>query len=276
MLKVAITGAHSGIGQDLITCLYDQNVSIIALVTPWSTQDGLVQHECVTYLACDLSQTIPDEQALLLEDCDILVHLAWARPKKVINALADNLALYDNIKAALPDEVKTVFMSSVCATPNNPSCYGQAKYGLAKRLDRSKTVEIIAGLVRTTPAMGPYLALENFVCKLHASFKFLPSPQAIVADGDQVMAALEKAVLDFDNCGRFIKAYDPVPIRLNDLIVQILQDKQVTGFPIPVPAGLTVWGLKLVRKILPTVSISDRLITLLTVSPDDLNQRFKD
>ncbi|NVK18535.1 MAG: hypothetical protein HWE30_07575 [Methylocystaceae bacterium] len=276
MLKVAITGAHSGIGQDLIKSLCGKEVRVVALVTPWSKQDGLVQHHCVTYLACDLSEEIADDQASLLKDCDILVHLAWARPKKVTNALADNLTLYDNIKAALSNEVKTVFMSSVCATPHNPSCYGQAKYGLAQCLDRDKTVEIIAGLVRTTPAMGPYLALENFVCKLHGAFKFLPSPQAIVADGGQVMAALKKAVLDFDNCGRFIRAYDPAPIRLNDLIKDILKEKQVTGLPIPVPAGLTVWGVKLVRKILPGLSISDRLITLLTVSPEDLEHRFKE
>ncbi len=99
---------------------------------------------------------------------------------------------------------------------------------------------------------------------------------AVVADADQVMQALEKAVLEFDDCPRLLAAYRPDAIRLNDLIVDILQTKKVSGLPIPVPNGLTVALLYGVRKLLPSLSIADRLITLLTVSPESVAKRMAD
>ncbi|MDV7340867.1 hypothetical protein RYZ26_14770 [Terasakiella sp. A23] len=274
MVKVVVTGAHSGIGQDLIKSVCEKGVEVLALITPWAKQDGLYQKDgSVIYIPCDLQKTVPADIVDQCKDAEILVHLAWARPKDVSKATSDNLDLYQNLTTALPDDIKTVFMSSVCATDVNPSYYGQAKFALAQKMDRSRTVEIIAGLVMSEPAMGPYLALQNFVCKLHGAFKFLPSPMAVVADADQVMQALEKSVLDFDNCPRLVAAYRPEAVRLNDLIVDILKVKKVSGLPIPVPNGLTVAMLYLVRKLVPSMSIADRLITLLTVSPEAVEKR---
>jgi hypothetical protein len=271
---VVITGAHSGIGQELIKRLIPEGISVLGLVTPWCNQAVLHRSgEQIKYVACDLREALGAEIIGRCKDANILVHLAWARPKKSIDALAENRLMFDNIRCALPTGIKTVYMSSVCATSDNPSHYGQAKYHLGLHMGARDKVEIIAGLVRSNPAMGPYLALENFVCKLHAAFKFLPSPAALIADQEQVMTALVKATLDFESCPVFVQAYEVKPICLNDLIVDILKVKKVWGVPIPVPSQIVLGMLYGLRKIFPSISMLDRLITLFTVSPASLAKR---
>ncbi|HHH45301.1 MAG TPA: hypothetical protein ENK49_14305 [Gammaproteobacteria bacterium] len=272
---VVITGAHSGIGQQLIERLAGSSTKVLGLVTPWCNTGGLVLSEQVEYLPCDLREPLPPAMAERCRNGRILVHLAWARPKSTFDAIPDNVKIFNHIRAALPDGVKTVYMSSVCATPANPANYGQAKYHLGQQMDPANTVEIIAGLLRSEPAIGPYLALQDFVCKLHARFMFLPSPLALVARPEQVMDALVNAVLNFDACPRILPAYDPEPVRLNDLIANILAEKGITGIPLPVPTGLVLGLLYLARRLVPGVPISDRLITLLTVSPSELAARIE-
>ena len=273
---MVITGAHSGIGQQLIERLIGEHVSVLGLVTPWCKAPGLLTHgDLVEYVPCDLREPLDDQITQQALDAQILVHLAWARPKNTRDATRDNITIYDNVRAALPDGIKTVYMSSVCATADNPSNYGQAKYHLSQRIGAENMVEIIAGLVMSEPAIGPYLALQNFVCGLHAAFKFLPSPPALLAKPGQVIDALVNAVLDYDNCPRIMAAYDPEAVRLNDLIANILKEKNVAAIPVPVPTGVTVAMLYLVRKLIPGLAISDRLITLFTVSPVSLAKRMK-
>lgn len=273
---VVITGAHSGIGQQLIERLKIENIPVIGLVTPWCDQKGLHEAEnLIEYVACDLSESLSNEIIVRCKNAEILVHLAWARPKKPCDAARDNVVIFDNILKALPTDIKTLYMSSVCATADNPSYYGQAKYHLAQMIATSRRVEIIAGLVKSEPAIGPFLALQNFVCGLHGAFKFLPSPAALVAHPDQVMDALIKGVLDFDSCDPVVIAYDPTELRLNDLIVEILKEKSVWGLPLPLPTKLILWALYMIRKLVPGVAITDRLITLLSVSPDALAKRIK-
>jgi|GEM_PF-6170683 len=273
---VVITGAHSGIGQQLIERLKVENIRVIGLVTPWCDRKGLHEAEnLIEYVSCDLSKALSSEIVARCKNAEILVHLAWARPKKSRDAARDNVVIFDNVLKALPMDIKTLYMSSVCATPDNPSYYGQAKYHLAQTIKTSKSVEIIAGLVRSEPAIGPFLALQNFVCKLHGAFKFLPSPAALVAHPDQVMDALVKGVLDFNSCAPIVIAYDPVELSLNELIVDILKEKSVWGVPLPLPTKLILHVLYMIRKLMPGMAITDRLITLLSVSPEALAQRIE-
>lgn len=273
---VVITGAHSGIGQQLIERLIRARVPVVGLVTPWCPQAGLYAVDgLVEYVPCDLRQAVPRDVIERCAKARILVHLAWVRPKHSADASRYNVTIYDHVRAALSTDVKTVYMSSVCATADNPSHYGQAKYRLSQHIGAANMVEILAGLVMSEPAFGPYLALQNFVCTLHAAFKFLPSPAALVAKPGQVMEALTSAVLQFDACPALVAAYDPAPVRLNDLIRKMLRDKGVWAVPVPVPLRLTLTVLYGVRKLVPGMAISDRLITLLSVNPASLQARVQ-
>lgn len=271
-LRVVITGAHSSIGQQLIKALLENNVHVLGIVTPWADVDGL---HPVKYHKCDLRDSMPQEVSAQCDKADILVHLAWARPSNSFEACSENIAMYTNLMTGLPKNIKTVYMSTVCATSDSKSNYGQAKYQLSQHMNEKKSVEIIAGLLESEPAAGPFLALQNFVCKLHMRFKFAPSPLALMSTSDQVMKALLNSVLNFETCARLVPAYEPQPVRLVDLISGILSKNHISNVPVPVPTELVLSLLFGVRKTMPGWAMSDRLITLLTVSPSSIATRLQ-
>lgn len=274
-LRVVVTGAHSGIGQDLIKRLVEEGATVVGVITPWYKPGALyTSGNRVEYYPLDLRGSLPPEMVECCQDANVLVHLAWVRPNNTFDATADNKLIYGNTRAILPDDIVTVFMSSVCATLDNASNYGQAKFALGQSMPTDRTIEVIAGLVRSEPAFGPYLALQNFVCGLHIRFTFLPSPMALLSSFEQVMEALVHATLNFDTCPRIVSAYDAVPVRLNDLIREILKANMVAALPLPVPTGLALAILYVARRLLPWVAVSDRLITLLTVSPKAVEARL--
>jgi len=274
--RIVISGAHCGIGQELIKVLAPHGSSVLGLVTPWAEMADLAAPEGLTeYLKCDLREPLPPAIARRLQDAEVFVHLAWARPGKSADAVRENINMFSNVQAALPPGIKTVYLSSVCATQDNPSHYGQSKYHLSQILDPDNTVEVIAGLVRSEPAVGPFLALQNFVCTLHTRFYFMPSPMAFMASSQQVMDALSRAVLTFDTCPRLMPAFAPEPVRLVDLLADILTSRGVSYVSLPVPTGLALGVLYALRKVLPSVAIIDRLITLLTVSPEAIAARLQ-
>jgi len=274
--RVVISGAHSGIGQELIKVLAQHGISVLGLVTPWADVAGLASPEGLTeYLKCDLRDPLTHSVAGRLRDAEIFVHLAWARPGKSANATRENINIFSNVQAALPQGIKTVYMSSVCATIDNSSHYGQAKYHLSQIMDPDNTVEVITGLVRSKPAIGPFLALQNFVCTLHICFHFMPSPMTFMTSSEQVMDILSTAVLKFDTCPRLMPAFEPEPVRLIDLLADILTSRRVPYLSLPVPTGLALSVLYTMRKVLPSMAISDRLITLLTVSPEAIVERLQ-
>lgn len=79
MIKSAvITGASGMLGQALIRCLVENDVSVLAIVRPNSKRnDALFSHEKVNILECDLSDLISASEHIK-EDYDAFFHFGWS------------------------------------------------------------------------------------------------------------------------------------------------------------------------------------------------------
>ena len=274
--QVVITGAHSAIGQKLIGRLRHDELHIVGIISPWGKTAGLVIDEArINYIPHDLSMPLDGALLQACRDADCLVHLAWARPNSARKSTERNLRFYDNLKQAIDGDARQVFMSSVCATETNRSYYGQAKYAVAQAMESEQTIEIIAGLVTSSPPSGPYKALGDFVAKTRCRYTFLPSPISLISTEIKVIDALVEAVTALHIRRRIVPAYDPEPILLNALVKKILTDHGKMGLSVPVPSRPALFLLTAMRALLSGVPIIDRLITLLSVSPKDIEERVR-
>jgi len=273
---IAITGAHSLIGQMLVRHLAADRRPILGLVTPWTDTGVLARpHDRVEYIASDLRLGLPITPREQVKACGTVLHLAWARPADPRRAAAENTAILDTLLDAMDSGARLIFLSSVSATSDSPSFYGKSKFAVAERLrSRPNTVEIIAGLMRSDPPMGPYKVLHDTVLKLPLRPVFLPAPTAFLASEDILFAAIDQALAQPTPTGP-VAAFDPATSDLNTVLRDIVRTAGRNPPPVPVPTPLINTLLGLAQGIRPGLAILDRLRTLLGVSKTGVAARLQ-
>ena len=75
--KVVLTGAHSYLGQKLLSHLSSiGGFEVSAFITPWAKEGGLVSGQVIKYVRADLTRSLLDETANLVREADRVLHFA--------------------------------------------------------------------------------------------------------------------------------------------------------------------------------------------------------
>lgn len=171
--KIALTGAHSYLGQKLLSHLSDVGgFDVAAFITPWANEDGLVAGNGICYIKADLTEELSEEAATAAREAERVLHFAWIRGKDEDEVFKNNLAMIENLQQHLSHPDSLVFISSVAASPETLSRYGRTKFKLANILVSDGAIVLVTGLIVDREPKGPYKLLVDVVKKFPLSVRF--------------------------------------------------------------------------------------------------------
>lgn len=263
--KVVVTGAHSYLGQKLLEHL---NVlggfEIAAFITPWASDDGLVNGEGITYHKVDLRQKLPDEAANAVSNADRVLHFAWKRGKVGAAVLDENMKMFENLREHLSKPEALVFISSVAASPETLSTYGRTKFKAANEIAQFGAIVLVTGLIVDKEPKGPYKLLVSVVKKLPFSVRFTKNSVKVypIRTDDFLNGIVTILTQPVD--GGSYRLYPKDPADINDFLRALESRYSRARLPVPVFYGTTMGAMKLFHRtgLLPA-SLGEKLLTFL-------------
>jgi nucleoside-diphosphate-sugar epimerase len=263
--KVVLTGAHSYLGQKLLTYLSEKGgYEIAAFITPWADESGLVTGESIKYFGVDLTNELTDEAAEAVRKATRVLHFAWIRGKGKEDVVEPNLAMIANLQKHLSRPEALVFISSVAASPETLSRYGRTKFRIANKLHEYGAIILVTGLIVDPEPKGPYKLLVDVVRKAPFLVRFTKnSVKVYPIRTDDFLNAIA-VVLDNDIAPGSYRVYPSNPEDINDFLGLIEKKYKRSGIKIPVSYGLSMGALKAGSKVamLPA-SLGEKLMTFL-------------
>ncbi len=171
--KIALTGAHSYLGQKLLSHLIEiGGFDVASFITPWAKDSQLVSGNGIRYIKFDLTQGLSAEAATSVREAERVLHFAWIRGRDEDEVGKSNLAMIENLQEHLSRPDALVFISSVAASPETLSRYGRTKFKLANRLVSDGAIVLVTGLIVDKEPKGPYKLLVDVVKKFPLSVRF--------------------------------------------------------------------------------------------------------
>ncbi len=263
--RVVLTGAHSYLGQKLLTYLSEKGgFEFTALITPWAKEEGLVSGEGIRYLRSDLTKPLDAEAGSAVNTADHVLHFAWVRSGKEDEIMATNLAMIENLQSNLVKHDALVFISSVAASPSTLSRYGKTKFKIANRLREYGAVILVTGLIVDKEPKGPYELLVKVVKRLPFSVRFTKnSVKVYPIHTDDFLDAIE-TVLSVKVVADSYRVYPAEPDDINDFLSELEKKYKRTRLKLPISYGLSMSTLKALRRIhLLPASLGEKLLTFL-------------
>jgi len=263
--KIVLTGAHSYLGQKLLSHLLQiGGFEVAAFITPWAESDGLVSGDCVRYLKADLTQELPEEAANAVHVAGRVLHFAWIRGKNEDEVLESNLTMLANLQKHLARPEALVFISSVAASPNTLSRYGRTKFTIANKLLDDGAIVLVTGLIVDKVPKGPYKLLVDVVKKFPLSVRFTAnSVKVYPIRTDDFLSAIT-TVLNVDLRSGSYRVYPSNAADLNEFLEQLEKKYRRGRLRLPVSHKLSVSslrGMHQVRLLPPT--LGEKLLTFL-------------
>lgn len=263
--KVVVTGAHSYLGQKLLEHLVEEGAfEIAAFITPWSSEDGLVKVDAITYHKVDLRSELTAEAAAAVRNADRVLHFAWVRGKDETSVLSENMKMFENLRKHLSRPDALVFISSVAASPETFSTYGRTKFKAANELLKFGAVVLVTGLIVDKEPKGPYKLLVNVVKKFPLSVRFTKnSVKVYPIRTDDFLNAIETILTQPVTSGSY-RLYPSNAADINNFLKQLEAKHSRARVPLPVSYPLAMGSLKLFHRtgILPA-SLGEKLLTFL-------------
>lgn len=263
--RLAVTGAHSYLGQKLLKFLFEKGgYDIAAFITPWASEDGLFAANGIRYIKADLTKPLDGTAGAEVKAADRVLHFAWVRNGSKEEVLEVNRSMIANLQQHLSRPDALVFISSVAASPKTLSRYGQTKYEIANQLKEYGAIILVTGLIVDKEPRGPYELLVKVVKKLPFSVRFTKnSVKVYPIRTDDFLNAIN-VVLSEEIDGGMYRVYPTRPDDINDFLA-LLEKKHVRGrLKIPVSYGLSMSSLKAAHGIgvLPA-TLGEKLLTFL-------------
>ena len=272
--KVVITGAHSYLGQKLLQHLTDLGgFQISAFVTPWSGNNDLISGPSIEYFKVDLREELKEDAAAAVQAADHVLHFAWVRGKEEEKVLTENLLMFDNLKEHIAEPRKLVFISSVAASPETLSTYGQTKFKAANALSSYGAVILVTGLIVDKEPKGPYKLLVSVVRKLPLSVRFSrDSVRVYPIRTDDFLNAIVAVLTEAVPSGTY-RVYPSDAADINDFLAELERKHPRARLPIPVSYKLSMVSLKVFRRIgLMPAALGEKLLTFLYKDDEYLAQ----
>lgn len=263
--KVVLTGAHSYLGQKLLSHLSTTGgFEVAAFITPWAKDAGLVVGDGIRYLKADLTKPLSDEAADAIRKADRVLHFAWIRGKDEDKVLESNLAMLANLQQHLKRPEALVFISSVAASPNTLSRYGRTKFKIANKLLDDGAIVLVTGLIVDKEPKGPYKLLVDVVRKYPFSVRFTAnSVKVYPIRTDDFLSAIT-TVLTADLASGSYRVYPSNAADINEFLEQLEKKYQRGRVRVPVSHKLSISSLRGMHraKILPA-TLGEKLLTFL-------------
>jgi nucleoside-diphosphate-sugar epimerase len=263
--KVILTGAHSYLGQQLLSHLSTiGGFEVAAFITPWAKDEGLVVGGDIAYVRADLTKTLTDDAARLVREADRVLHFAWIRGKSEDEVLESNSAMLANLKEHLARPEALVFISSVAASPNTLSRYGRTKFKIANKLLEDGAIVLVTGLIVDKEPKGPYKLLVDVVTKFPLSVRFTEnSVKVYPIRTDDFLSAIS-AVLNEDLPGGSYRVYPSNAADINEFLEKLEKKYKRGRLRMPVSYKMTVGSLRGMHqlRVLPP-NLGEKLLTFL-------------
>ena len=272
--RVVITGAHSYLGQKLLRHLTDLGgFQISAFVTPWSNNDGLISGPNIEYVKADLREDLKGDAAAAVQAAHHVLHFAWVRGRDEAKVLAENLLMFDKLKAHIAEPRRMVFVSSVAASPKTLSTYGRTKFKAAKDLSRYGAVILVTGLIVDKEPRGPYKLLVSVVKKLPFSARFTHnSVRVYPIRTDDFLNAIVTVLTEAVPSGTY-RVYPSDAADINDFLAELERKHPRSRLPLPVSYKLTMGSLKFFRRLgIMPAALGEKLLTFLYKDEEYLAQ----
>ena len=263
--KVVLTGAHSYLGQKLLSHLSTiGGFEVGAFITPWAKDDGLVAGDGIRYVKADLTQSLSDESAGLVRAADRLLHFAWIRGKDEDEVLASNFAMLANLQAHLTRPEALVFISSVAASPNTLSRYGRTKFKIANKLLADGAIVLVTGLIVDKEPKGPYKLLVDVVRKYPFSVRFTANSLKVYPIRTDDFLSAITTVLTADLASGSYRVYPSNAADINEFLEQLEKKYKRGRLKFPVSYKLSISGLRGMHRarLLPP-TLGEKLLTFL-------------
>ncbi|MEM7502623.1 MAG: NAD-dependent epimerase/dehydratase family protein [Pseudomonadota bacterium] len=262
--SVLITGAGSYLGQQTIHDLLSAtDWAVVAVGSPRLELAHCVPAgERLRYLSEDLSEPSAGLKSALAA-VDVVIHLAWVRHPLANTAIEINTAIVDELLDGRSAQAKLIFMSSVAASPNAHSSYGQAKFALAEHVARAGGIVLTCGLVCAEQPQGPYKQLVGAVDRLPV--RVLPvgrPPNVYPVALTDVLAGLRSVAGSEAASGIYRLWADVIP--MHRFLAELPVRARSFRLPVPVPFFLINPVVSLFRTIrLLSAATADQLKTFL-------------
>lgn len=264
--RVVLTGGHSYLGQKFIGHLLNsKDVRIDAIITPWANEEGLVkQPERLRYIKADLTKPVSDELREALGSADQVVHFAWIRGSNLAQVLEANQQMIDNVSSYLNDPKSFCLISSVAASPETPSTYGQAKFKISQRVLESGGTVLVAGLIVDDEPKGPYKLLVDVVKALPLSVRAAPGAIKLyplkAVDFVEGLAAFLRT---YTTAGSY-RLFPATPVDFNEMISSLEMKFPRKRMPVRFSYRLAMAAIKTLRGLhVPPMSLHEKLLTFL-------------
>ena len=242
-MKIAVTGANSSVGKNLLGHLAAANHHINAAVRSERAFTDLPRHELIT--PCTIDYQDPDSVASAVKECDALIHLAGIliESRHSNYATANVAATEAVVKAAQEAGVKhIVFISVVNAGADSRNAYLRSK-GIGEVLVQDSGIN--ATVLRTPMLLGPGTAgaasllgtARGSQAKILGGGNYTMRP----LDVDDLCKAIVSACANPDRDNGVLELVGPESISFRALIEKTaaLQGREINIASIP------VWSAKL-------------------------------
>ena len=263
--KVVLTGAHSYLGQKLLSHLSTTGgFEVAAFITPWAKDDALVSGEGIRYLKADLTEALSDEAKNAVREADRVLHFAWIRGKDQDEVLGNNLRMLANLQKHLARPESLVFISSVAASPNTLSRYGRTKFTIANKLLEDGAIVLVTGLIVDKVPKGPYKLLVDVVKKFPLSVRFTShSVKVYPIRTDDFLSAII-AVLNADIPSGSYRVYPSNAADINEFLEKLEKKYKRGRLKLPVSYKLGLGTLREMHQagLLPS-KLGEKLLTFL-------------
>lgn len=262
--RLVVTGANAPLAQSLIKgLLADGAGPILGLVSPWCDQTTLLADQGkLAYLAADLTASLPPAAAEAVRTADAVLHLAWVRDSDVETATRRNLAILDNLTAAMDSAERLYFMSSVAAGADAPSAYGRSKFLVEEQVRAQGGNVLVCGLVMSEPPQTAFKMLVSLVTKLPLAVRFvLGAPRVYPI----ALADLDRGVRDALTAATpvgTVALYHPGGVVLNAFLRRLEARHGGFRLPLPLPAGPMLAAGRIARRT-PLKGLGEKITTFL-------------
>lgn len=169
-----LTGAHSFLGREVLKhLLQHSDFELTAFVSPrWRSEATPKASARLKYLVADLTQPLTEEVQREIFRSDRLIHFAWVRGTDRVTVLKLNQKMVDSLLRALGQPEKFCLISSVAASSDAKSVYGQTKYEVMTQVRQKGGISLVCGLVMSQPSQGAHGMLVKFIQSLPLSVRF--------------------------------------------------------------------------------------------------------
>ena len=278
-MKILLTGSSSDTGLKIAKKIIENLNNFDQLIMLSSSPElfekiDIKGSEKVRIIHQNLLEPFNDKLKLILNDIDILIHVAWIRPNNSLNAVNYNCQVAQKFLDNINKKTKIIFLSSISGYSRSLSYYGKSKFKVSEIFyNNRETCVFVCGLIITDKENTSFYMLKKLLEKLPFLIKFGDKTKVLFVDSDQVLKEIYNKIFDFKKGVHRLYENEDISIDL------FAKKKFKTMQKISLNISLFLKFFLLISKYLnyiPVVNkVVDKVITLITINKFEADEFTK-